>query len=565
MLPAGPAGSGPRVLESAGPQELLPVLFPHLRGLQVDGVEATAEAVVIFARPGAAGAACPWCGAWSARVHSRYARRLADGAAGGRPVVICLTVRRLVCGNPGCAAVTFAEQAEGLSARYRRRTVPLLGLLAGIGLELAGRAGSRLAGLLGIVVHPVTLLRLVAALPEPCLAAAPKVLGVDDFALRKGRVYATVLVDMATGEAIDVLADREAATLEAWLMAHPGAAVICRDRAGAYAEGARDGAPGAVQVADRWHLWHNLAEYAEQTVVAHRACLNQNTRPPDAAIPAGPDPGGAGPAPPDRPPAEPDGLRDVCGRERPLVTRTRERHAAIHQLLAAGRSLRSISRTLGLDRTTVQRFAREPDVEKLLVKATSRDSKLDPFKPWLNQRWNEGSTDATVLHAELQQRGWTGSVQAVRRYVRPFRARTATPPPAPAVPKTRQITRLLLSHPASLSSQEQAQLAAIRARCPHLDALAAHVSGFAQMMTRRTGDQDLATWLAAVEADDQPHLHSFAAGIRKDQHAVTAGLTLPYSSGPVEGNVTRIKMIKRQMYGRASFTLLRKRVILHPR
>jgi len=353
---------------------LVQELFPHLRALEVEGVKSTARAVVIFARPGAAGAACPWCGTWSARVHSRYARRLADGAAAGRPVVICLTVRRLVCGNPGCAAVTFAEQVEGLSSRYLRRSLPLLGLLAGIGLELAGRAGSRLAGLLGIAVHPVTLLRLVAALPGPELTAAPEVLGVDDFALRKGKVYGTVLVDMRTGQAVDLLPGREAATLEAWLKAHPGAAVICRDRAGNYAEGARNGAPAAIQVADRWHLWHNLAEYAEKTVVSHRGCLT-------GQAPAPQDASGMPGAAPASQPDDPDGLRDVCGRERRLVTRTRERHAAIHELLTAGQSPTAISGTLGLDPGTVRRFAREPDVARLLVKATSRDSKLDPFKP----------------------------------------------------------------------------------------------------------------------------------------------------------------------------------------
>jgi transposase len=254
----------------------------------------------------------------------------------------------------------------------------------------------------------------------------------------------------------------------------------------------------------------------------------------------------------------------VNGRERRLVTRTRERHAAIHELFTAGHSAGAISRALGLDRQTVRRFARQPDVDKLLVKATSRDSKLDPFKPWINQRWNEGITDATVLHAELQARGWNGSVQAVRRYVRPFRAQAAAPPPAPAVPKTRQITSWLLSRRDRLNAEEQAQLASIRARCPHLDALATHVTSFAEMMTHRTGEQQLEDWLAAVEADDQPHLHSFAAGIRTDHQAVTNGLTLPYSSGKVEGNVNKIKTIKRQMYGRAGFALLRKRVLLHP-
>ena len=154
-------------------------------------------------------------------------------------------------------------------------------------------------------------------------------------------------------------------------------------------------------------------------------------------------------------------------------------------------------------------------------------------------------------------------MRTVRRYLAPFRHDIAAPDPAPAVPKARQITRWLLSHPEHLQPDEQAQLAAIRGRCPHIDALTGHITSFAEMMTGRTGDRDLESWLAGVEADDgQPKLHSFATGIRHDQQAVTNGLTLPYSSGKVEGAVT--KMLKRQMYGRATFALLRTRVILHP-
>jgi transposase len=573
MAPAGAAG---RVLEVSGQgEELLLMLFPHLGGLRVEQVEDAGDAVVIRARCRAAQARCPACGAVSSRVHARYARVVADGAAGGRPVLIALSVRRFRCPEPSCPKATFAEQAEGLSVRYRRRSVPLLAMLAGFGLELAGRAAARLAGTLGIVVHSSTVLRLVMALPDPPVTAAPAVTGVDDFALRKGQVYGTVIADAESGQVVDLLPDREAATWQAWLMAHPGAEVICRDRAAAYAEGAAAGAPTAVQVADRWHLWHNLGEYAEKAVLAHRGCLAPAADPTAAEgpdVPRGQQPPQDGPGA--VPPPGPDGLRDVCGRERALVSRTLERHAAVHGLLQAGHTQQETAQILGLDRGTVSRFAREPDPAALLVKATSRDSKLDPFKHYINQQWNQGITDAAVLHAELAAtQGWSGSVQAVRRYVRQFRTadgrtkagRAGQPAPAaPPPPKTRQITRWLLTSPGRLDADDQAQLAAVTASCPHLDALARHIRSFAEMMTRRQGLLALEDWLTRVEADDQPQLHSFASGIRRDQQGVTAGLALPYSSAAMEGNVNKIKMIKRQMYGRAGFDLLRKRVILHP-
>jgi transposase len=561
MPPAGAATAAVRVWEvSDQGEDLLAMLFPHLAGLRVHRVEDTGDAVVISASCRARSARCPRCGQQSSRVHGGYSRLVADSAAGGRPVLIALLVRRFRCCSSSCQAVTFAEQAEGLTSRYRRRSVPLTAVLAGFGLELAGRAAARLAGLLGTPVHPSTVLRLVAALPEPQVTAAPEVLGVDDFALRKGQVYGTVLVDIATGDTVDLLPDREAATLEAWLTAHPGAIVICRDRAGAYAEGARAGAPEAAQVADRWHLWHNLAGYAEKTAARHRACLNQ-PGPGDAPGPPGPAEPAA--AAHEQEPAGPD-IPGGCGIEGRLVTRTRERYAAVHELLQAGESLHAISRALSLSRPTVRRFARAASADELMDGATGKESKLDTFQPYIHQRWNEGVTDATALHAELRERGFAGSVRTLRRYVAPFR-QGAVPGPVPAVPKTRQITRWLLSHPEHLKPEEQAQLSAIRASCPHIDALAGHVASFAEMMTNRTGDRDLQAWLAAVEAaDGQLELRSFATGIRNDLQAVINGLTLPYSSGKVEGTVNKIKMLKRQMYGRAGFALLRTRVILHP-
>src|ERR1035437_8341119 len=359
---AMPSAAAGRVLEVSGQgEELLFMLFPHLRGLRVGQVEDTGGAVVSGASCRAAQARCPLCGAVSSRVHGGYGRVVADGAAGGRPVLIALSVRRFRCPEPSCPRATFAEQAEGVSARYRRRSVPLLGMLAGT---------------VGVPVHSSTVLRLVMALPDPPVTAAPAVTGVDDFALRKGRVYGTVMADAESGQVVDLLPDREAATLKAWLKARPGAKVICRDRAGAHAEGAAAGAPCAVQVAGRWHLWHNLGEYAEKAVAAHRGCLTGTAAAGEDAPPAPQSPDASPPAPP----REPDGLREVCVRERALISRTLDRHAAVHELLQAGRFQREAAEIPGLSRNTVNRFARQASPAGLLVKATGRESKLDPFK-----------------------------------------------------------------------------------------------------------------------------------------------------------------------------------------
>ena len=162
---------------------------------------------------------------------------------------------------------------------------------------------------------------------------------------------------------------------------------------------------------------------------------------------------------------------------------------------------------------------------------------------------------------ELRDRGYGGSYATVRDYVRPFRSGGIPPAPAPAPPKVRQFTGWVMRNPANLVAEDQERLEAVLAGCPDLTALRAHVRDFAQMMLQRRG-QHLEEWMAAVEADDLPDLHSFVTGLRRDQDAVTAGLTLPHSSGKVEGHVNRIKMIKRQMYGRAKPDLLRKRILL---
>jgi transposase len=352
------------------------------------------------------------------------------------------------------------------------------------------------------------------------------------------------MVDMATHRPIDLLADREAQTFAVWLEEHPGTQVICRDRAGAYADGARTGAPKATQVADRWHLWHNLAEHVEKTVLGHRGCLREPSPEPPTPTPP------ADPVPPTLP-------------EKKIVTRTTQRYAQIQELRGHGESISAISRSLHLDIQTVRRFAHAPSLDQLLAKTVERASVLDGFTAYLHQRWNQGCTDAAQLTKELKAQGYAGSDQTVRRYLRPYRHGRPTLPPGPTPPSVREVAGWILRHPEALDDQEQARFKEVLARCPHLEAASGHVAAFAKMLTGLHGDR-LDGWIAAVEADNLPGLHSFTTGLRRDHQAVTNGLSLPYSSGAVEGNVNRIKMLKRQMYGRASFDLLRKRVLLAP-
>ncbi|GAA3126943.1 hypothetical protein GCM10010521_11800 [Streptomyces rameus] len=322
----------------------------------------------------------------SGRVHSRYVRRLADTAVAGRPVVIELQVRRFRCRDRACRQATFVEQVDGLTVRHGRRSTGLQTVLQQVAVMLAGRAGARLANTLAVRTSRSTLLRLIRRLPEP-EAHTPRVLGVDDFALRKGHNYGTILVDIDTRRPIDLLPDRTTATVAAWLADHPGVEVICRDRSTAYAEAGRLGAPDAVHVADRWHVWKNLAEAVEKTVIQHRALLREpeNTAPVHAAEP----PESLDPAPSS--PGEPR----QSGR---LSDRVREQHAAVHALLDEGLGLRPIARRLGLARNTVRRLAHAATADELLVgRWTGRTSILDPYKPYLHQRWAEGCTVARRL------------------------------------------------------------------------------------------------------------------------------------------------------------------------
>ncbi|TXS40055.1 ISL3 family transposase [Streptomyces sp. OR43] len=523
------------------------LLFPSITDVAVLSVDVSIAIVRVDAEGTANGAACPACEVWSNRVHGSYLRFPADVPSAGRSDALRLRVRRFTCGNSECARRTFVEQIPGLTRRHGQRTERLRSTLASVGLALAGRAGARLSSVLGVSVSRSTVLRLVDALPEPEVPA-PRVVGVDEYATRKGRHYGTVLVDVETRRPVDLLPDREASSLAAWLADRPGVEVVCRDRAPFFAEGASAGAPQAVQVADRWHLWHNLSEATERSVAQHRRCLC--TLVPTASEP-GPDLGAV-------PAADSSGSPWPRGHR--FADRTRSRHAAVHALLKAGHSRRSVQRQLGMTYRTVKQLADTATPEELFTgQWQNRPSVLDDYKPYLDDRWNEGCTNAWKLWEEIVPLGYKASYQRVRAYLHD--KRTSPQPVTARPPSPRTVAGWILRRPETLTETEQLQLKAVRAHCPELDALTGHVRSFATMLTERQGER-LPDWLDAVRQDDLPSLHTLAAGIDRDRDAVIAGLTLPWSSGVVEGHVNRIKMLKRQMFGRAGFALLRKRVLL---
>ncbi|WP_370138581.1 ISL3 family transposase [Streptacidiphilus sp. EB103A] len=520
--------------------------------MQVEEVMAGSGLVRITARTrDGVAVLCPGCGRSSDWEHSRYVRHLADEAVGGRAVVIDLSVRRLYCENPACPKATFVEQAPGLSVRYQRRTPALQRVLDAVAVALAGRAGARLLVHLHQAVSWATMLHCLMSLPDPP-APTPTVLGVDDFALRKGQHYGTLLVDTLSRLPIDLWTGRAGEPLTHWLKSHPGVQVVCRDGSLEYRAAITAGAPGAVQVSDRFHLWQGLARRVYEEVCAHRACLARPPDPPPAPPqPAAPD---AMPAPPPAPPGR-------------AARRARTTFTAVHALLDQGLSGRAVARQLGIGKATVARYASAGRwQDKVPVWPTRTPGLAAAHRDYLLQRWDQGQHQAAVLHREITGRGFQGSYATVRNFLSPLRAALhgphRTPPaPGPVPPSAREATGWITRRPENLTQDQQTQLKQVLDRSPELTEVCAHVRSFATMLTSGT-DTGLDEWIQAVRASLLPALPGFARGLASDLDAVRAGLTLPYNSGVNEGRVTDLKLIKRQMAGRASIPLLRKRVIL---
>jgi transposase len=510
---------------------------------------------------------CPRCHVQTARVHSRYTRTLADLPWGPYTVCVQLRVRKFFCDHPACPREIFTERLPTVAAPWARRTLRLAERLLACGLALGGEAGARLVARLELRAYPDTLLRLVQTAPLPEVAP-PQIIGVDEWAWRRGQRYGTILVNLEDHHVIDLLPERSADTVALWLTQHPTVTIVCRDRSGLYADGIRRGAPHALQVVDRFHLVKNLRETVEAFLHSQRPALQAAaTRTAQALTCLA----GVGPVTPMY------RGRHQCAHteQQRREAAQQQRHAAwgatyeaIHTLHAQGTPITTIAEQLGSSRPTVYAYLRRTLPPS--PRSPQRSGQvLRPYMPYLIRRWREGSTDSMQLWREIRAQGYGHSARTVSRFLtRLRRASEAGHAPEtqtssytrPQGPSARAVSFTWVCPEAKRAPDAQLYLDHLTQADPTMAQAYTLSQAFLALVRERRGDA-LAAWMTEATASGIEALARFAQGLQEDLAAITAGLTLPWSNGPVEGHINRLKLLKRQGYGRAGVSLLRQRVM----
>lgn len=555
-------------------------LLPWPTLLQLDAVNLDETTITCTLATLHETADCPQCAQPSHAKHSRYVRSVADLPWAGMKIRLAIHARKFFCRTPACPQRIFAERLPTIVAPRARRTQRLGLEQRQLALEQSAEAAARTARRQGMPVSPRTLLRLVRAYPTGT-ASTPRVLGVDDFAFRKGHVYGTILVDIERHKPIDILPERTASVLADWLAEHPGVEIITRDRATEYAEGARRGAPTAVQVADRFHILQNVREMVQRLLEPHQAALQAAAR---AALDVvAPTPSLA---PPDIVPITPPPPAMLSHASPPTQNCSSARRArrlaqytTIQVLRERGESIHAIADQMGIARQTVRRFV---SADQFPERATRRPrpSKLDPHVACLEAQLRAGEMNGTRLWRLIRDtEGYRGSRALVSRWVTQHRhllpaqmqvlppprgrgRQAAWPviPPSPRVLSARQAAWLFIRRLEDLEADDRAVVEHLLKASPSLGMAHELVQAFIQLVRTRAAAK-FDGWLAQAASSGVGELERFASALVRDYDAVFAALSLPYSNGPVEGHVNRLKCIKRMGYGRAKLDLLRERVL----
>jgi transposase len=533
-------------------------LFPLPQGLEITSMSETPGEVLVRVSSHRNSSHCPLCSTPSFAIHRSYRRKPLDLPCAGRPIRLLLTVKKFFCRVATCSRKIFTERLPDLIAVSSRLTTRLRTAVQEIGFASCGKGGEGLASKLGITVSDATLLRSMLLLPIPS-ADTVKIVGIDDWAWRRGHRYGTIIVDLQTHRVIDLLPDRTAASVKSWLEAHPHVEIVSRDRGNTYIDGATQGAPLARQVCDRWHLCKNLGDAVEDFLKRTRIRLPEPS-PPQAheeSVQVQSLPRSLSPA---------EMRQAELSQER--LARRQERCDQVQALHALGWSAVAIRQHLGLDRKTIRNYL---NAERPLHPRQKRRqaSILDPYYEHILTRWEQGCHNGQLLLKEVRAQGYPGGDSLVRALVArlrkqlPVRAPVKGSPSAsirtiPASP--RELRWILAKHPEELEAEEQADLERLLQVSEQVRMLHTLLQSFLHMLRERR-PEDLPSWLLQAEQSQIPEIQSFAVGIERDRAAVEAALRLPWSQGPVEGNVNRLKTLKRQMYGKAGFELLRQRVL----
>ena len=502
------------------------------RGFVVDDATSDEAGALIMVRAMAVVNACPGCGTQSGRVHSRYRRHLADLPIAGRPVRVVVLARRFYCNAVLCGRRVFTERFDAdVLAPWARRTARLDHIVHHLGLALGGRPAASFARRLMMPVSKDTLLRVVRRRGSPRFVP-PTVIGIDDWAWRRNQRYGTLICDLVRRRTIALLPDREPATAEAWLSGQPQITLIARDRGGGYALAAAKALPEATQVADRWHLMENASR-------AFLDAVRKSMRQIRAAIGAAT--------------INPSLLTSAERIQYEGYLRREEDNATIVGLANEGFSIREIVRRTGHSRGLIRKILRgqRSDVFRL------RESSLELYLPWLDTRWAAGDRNGAALWRQLQGQGFRGSLRVVTEWATRRRQADKTDNVLTRAPAARTIARLLTIGRDRLSKSETITVAAVEDGVPLLIEAREIIAAFQAMIRKRALD----TFDHWMEQAKSSLIRSFANGILKDKAAVLAAITSPWSNGQTEGQITKLKLVKRQMYGRGKIDLLQARVI----
>lgn len=532
-----------------------PQFFPLGEGLELTQIERQADLLVLHVTATSPTAVCPLCQQPATHLHSRYRRRVKDLPCVGQQVRLILHVRKFFCETSDCVRKVFAERLPHLVAPWAQMTTRLNEALQTIGLATCGKLGARLAAHLGITTSWMTIVRRVMALPTPT-ASHVECLGVDDFSFRRGRTFGTVVVDLDAHQIIDILSDRQAETAAAWMAAHPEITHVSRDRGAEYASAASTGAPQAIQVADRFHVCQNLSDAVQRLLARVLSEMKAANQEGDGKVNVQ-----------EETPVSVEEWRPDPGTQvaRTIAVRRAERDARYQQavhLRKQGLSMKEIASRLGSHERTVRHWF-ERGVAPDTRPRRKRESDFDPYASYVLKRWQDGEHNGTRLWEEIAAQGYRGSQRMVYRFLKTLKKTEVKIPaetPTMLHYTSTAVVCLFMRHPDHLDEGERLDLTALRQVHPDLETAYHLTQDFLQILRKREGER-LDTWLASVHESDLPELKSFAHGVEQDKVAVQAGLTLAINNGQTEGHVTRIKLIKRMMYGKAGFALLRQRVL----